>query len=90
MRTGMASLALAVGLRAVFGAFEPTWAAKLLASVFIGIAIVIFWSARNQARKTHNRLSANDTELKSNQSFTILAALLTFGALGTGAVLWAL
>ncbi|MEH6645142.1 MAG: hypothetical protein V7730_05485 [Sulfitobacter sp.] len=28
MRTGMAAVAVAIGLRAVFGAFEPTWLAK--------------------------------------------------------------
>lgn len=32
----------AIGMKAVFGAFEPTWAAKAVASIFIAIAILIF------------------------------------------------
>ena len=49
MRTGMASVALALGLRAVFGSFEPTWVPKAVASGFILTAIMIFWAARQSA-----------------------------------------
>ena len=45
MRTGMASVALALGLRALFGPFEPTWLPKLVASIFIGTGIMIFYLA---------------------------------------------
>ena len=35
MRTGMAAIGVAIGLKAVFGAFEPTWMAKAVASIFL-------------------------------------------------------
>jgi putative membrane protein len=43
MRTGMASLAIAIGLQAVFGVTEPTWIAKSVASIFVILSIVVFW-----------------------------------------------
>ena len=44
MRTGMACVAVAIGLRAVFGEFEPTWVAKAVASVFIIAALYVYLS----------------------------------------------
>lgn len=90
MRTGLASVAVAIGLRAVFGPFEPTWAAKAVASLFVIAAIVIYWSARHTAVRAHERLSAQDAEPVSGRGFTRLAAVLTVATLGVGIVLWLL
>lgn len=90
MRTGMASLALALGMRAVFGGMDPTWIAKAVATVFVVIAIMIFWAARNQACATLNRLNAHRSEPVDENSFTVLSSVLTLGAVLVGGVLWAL
>ena len=90
MGTGLGAIGVAIGMKAVFGAFEPTWAAKAIASIFIAAAVVVFWSARRQACKTRERLRDNDVEPVSTLSFTILASIMTIGALGTGAILWSL
>lgn len=45
MGTGRYAIGVAIGLEAVFGAFEPTWAAKSVASLFLLIAIYFFWWA---------------------------------------------
>lgn len=42
MGTGLGAIGVAIGMKAVLGAFEPTWAAKAVASIFIAIAILIF------------------------------------------------
>jgi putative membrane protein len=42
MGTGLGAIGVAIGMKAVFGAFEPTWAAKAVASIFIAIASLIF------------------------------------------------
>ncbi|MDC0011761.1 DUF202 domain-containing protein [Octadecabacter sp.] len=42
MGTGLGAIGVAIGVKAVFGAFEPTWAAKAVASIFIAIDILIF------------------------------------------------
>ncbi|MEJ6390386.1 YidH family protein [Gymnodinialimonas ulvae] len=90
MGTGMASVGVAIGLKAVFGAFEPTWAAKVVASVFLGAAIVVFWSARRQALKTFARLKETDAEAQPSRSYTVLALVLTLATVLTGAILWSL
>lgn len=90
MGTGLGAIGVAIGMKAVFGAFEPTWAAKSVASIFIFVAIVIFYQAQAQARKTLDRLRETDFEAKSGKSFTFLAILMSIAALGTGAILWSL
>lgn len=88
MRTGMASVALALGLRALFRPFDPAWMPKLVAEVFIVIAILIFWAARQNAAKTQARMSEHETESQSVRRMTLLASLLTLGAALTGVILW--
>ena len=88
MRTGMASVALALGLRALFGPFEPDWVPKLVSSGFIVIAILIFWAARQNACATSQRMQEHATESQSTFRMTLVAALLSFGAAATGLILW--
>ena len=90
MGTGLGAVGIAIGLKAVFGAFEPTWVAKLVASLFLGVAILIYWSAQRQACKTLARLSEHDAEAQTGKSFTRLAGVMTAATLATGAVLWSL
>ena len=90
MGTGLGAIGVAIGLKAVFGAFEPTWAAKAVASLFLLAAIAMFWSARHKACKTLSRLRESDVEATPTRSYTMLAALMTFAALATGAILWSL
>ncbi|MBU2994229.1 DUF202 domain-containing protein [Octadecabacter sp. 1_MG-2023] len=90
MGTGLGAIGVAIGMKAVFGAFEPTWAAKAVASIFLLVAVLIFWAARRNACKTLSRLQENDFEATSSTTFTILAAIMTLAAIGTGAILWSL
>ena len=90
MGTGMGAVGVAIGLKAVFGAFEPTWAAKLVATIFIVAAIFIFWSARKQACATFARLQEREVEATPARNYTMLASILTFAAVATGIILWSL
>lgn len=90
MGTGLGAVGVAIGLKAVFGAFEPTWAAKMVASLFLLIAILIYWSASTQARKTLMRLKEKDAEPMPVRNFTLLATVMTIATLATGAILWSL
>lgn len=90
MRTGMAALAVAIGLKAVFGEFDPTWMAKAVATIFILGALLIFTASAHEARKAQARISSHDAEAQSARRMLILALLLSFGGLATGAILWLL
>ncbi len=90
MGTGLGAVGVAIGLKAVFGAFDPTWVAKLVASLFLVTAIVIFWSACRSARATLDRLQDTDANPQPVKNFTRLATIMTAATLGTGIILWLL
>ncbi|MGC3938878.1 YidH family protein [Roseobacter sp. EG26] len=88
MRTGMACVALAIGLKAVFAPFEPTWIPKTVASAFILTAVFIFWAARRQACATLARLNENTAQAQPVRYITTLSVILSIASLMTGAILW--
>ncbi|KIT14628.1 YidH family protein [Jannaschia aquimarina] len=90
MRTGMAAVALALGLRAVFRQAEPDWLPRAVALVFIAIAIGIFWAARSQACKAQRRLDTHDANAQPPKIFTVLSIVFSFAAVAVGYVLWTL
>jgi putative membrane protein len=90
MRTGMAALAVAIGLKAVFGPFEPTWAAKLVASIFIAAAIYIFWAAHDAATKTLQRLNDHHAHAQPNGRMKVISIIFSIASVGIGAILWML
>ena len=90
MGTGLGAIGVAIGLKAVFGAFEPTWAAKAVATLFLITAVAIFWSAQRQACKTFARLRASDVSATPTRSFTLIAAVMSLAAFATGLILWSL
>ena len=90
MRTGMACIGVALGLRAVFRSTDYPWLAKGVAEIFVACAILIFWSAVRKSRETQLRMQDHDVEAQPAYRMTILASLLTFGAVATGIVLWLL
>ena len=85
--TGLGAIGVVIGLKAVFGAFKPTWAAKLVATIFLGVAVAIFWSARNQACQTFACLSERDVEATSSRNYTRLATIMTVAAVATAVIL---
>lgn len=88
MRTGMACLGVALGLKAIFGGFSPTWVPKLVANVFVVLAVFIFWAARNKSCQTAKRMNEHSTNPQPSGNMTLIAIVLTAGAIGTGALLW--
>ncbi|MBA97576.1 MAG: DUF202 domain-containing protein [Sulfitobacter sp.] len=90
MRTGMASLAVAIGLKAVFGDFHPTWAAKGVASIFVVAAVYIFWAAHDAASQTLERLTDHHANAQPNARMKTLAVIFSFASVAVGGILWML
>jgi putative membrane protein len=90
IRTGLASVAVALGLHALFGAFEPTWIPKLLASLCILTAVMIFVSAWRGTVRTQKRMHGHETSRPGNGALLAITAVLCAVSLGTGVVLWLL
>lgn len=90
MRTGMACIGLALGMKAVFKDTDYPLLAKGVAELFVVIAIAIFWSAVVKSRQAQRRMEDHDVEAQSYKKMTVLAVLLTLGAAATGVTLWLL
>ncbi|SFR39627.1 YidH family protein [Litoreibacter janthinus] len=90
MRTGMACIALALGLKAVFQDTQYPMIAKAVSEIFILVGIIIFWAAVTKSRKTRARMSEHDVAAQSNNQMLVLASILTIAAIATGVILWLL
>ncbi|RVV97463.1 DUF202 domain-containing protein [Mesobaculum littorinae] len=89
MRTGMGAIAIAVGLRAIFGQTAMGYApARIAATFFCLVAIYIFWAARQKACATVGRLRAHQARPLPTRSVTIISTALSVGAAGTAGLLW--
>ena len=90
MRTGMGAVAVALGLKAVFSEADPAWLPKAVSSLFIAIAVGLFWAAAISATKAQRRLHTHDAEAQPSRLFTVTAVAFSIAATAVGAILWTL
>ena len=90
IRTGLATAAVAIGMQAVFGPFQPTWIPKAVATVFLLAAQLIFLFAWLANRNSHRRLSSHTARPQPSGRIAVLVLLLSAGTVGIGMVLWLL
>ena len=88
MRTGMAAVALALGLRALFGEFQPEWVPKLAASLLILVALFIFFAAWRSTCRTLDRLTDHAAHGQTSHRIGAIAGLMALSAAVTGVILW--
>ncbi|WP_324260424.1 DUF202 domain-containing protein [Altererythrobacter sp. H2] len=62
VRTGMAAVGIGLGFNALFQALSPAWAAKLIATIFLLIAVWIFISSERRACRAISRLEPHKVE----------------------------
>ncbi|MFN7025346.1 MAG: YidH family protein, partial [Pseudorhizobium sp.] len=89
-RTGMASLGVALGFQALFRASDPTWPVKVGASIFVLIAIAIFWMALISARTVLKRLDPHVVSVPRWRRLLVVTLAATAGALSVLVALWLL
>lgn len=89
MRTGLAALAVAIGLHAVFDV-RPEWVPKAAASIFIVAAVLIFVTSAQRSYRAQKRISSHDSSAQPASRMTALALLLSAGSLAVAGVLWVL
>lgn len=88
MRTGMASLGIAIAMQAIFGEVEPLWLPKAGATLFIAVALLIFYAGWKNAKAMVARLDAHTAEPVSRSHLSIVAGIMALGSAAAGAVLW--
>lgn len=88
VRTGFAGIGIGLAFNALFTRIQPEWLPKLIASIFLLVAILIFIAAEHRARTVMRRLHAHQVrpiKVTSLRLITIAAVAATLGLL---AVIW--
>ncbi|MEM5515557.1 DUF202 domain-containing protein [Henriciella sp. AS95] len=88
MRTGLASAGLGLGFQAIFRVVEPTWLAKSGATIFLVIALVVFWLAQKKACSLADRMDSHAAKPMGHQNFRTISLLFGSGTLALGTILW--
>lgn len=90
MRTGLASVGMGLAFNAIFRATEPTWLAKAVATIFVGLGIFIFWSAWRHSCQVRKRLESHAAEPLESSRLGLITGVFMFGSAALGVVLWIL
>lgn len=90
MRTAFAAIGIGLAFKALFGAFEPPWLAKAIATVFILAGGWLAVTAQRRACRTLERLDAHRLDTISPPNFRVLAYGVAAGSLILTAGLWIL
>ena len=90
IRTAFAAIGIGVAFRALFGAFDPPWLARAIATVFIAAGGLLAWSAQRRACRTLEQLHPHAMERPSSPNFRLLSYSVVIGAVVLIAGLWIL
>jgi putative membrane protein len=90
MRTGLASVGIGLGFNALFGKLEPAWVPRAIATIFICMGVVIFWTAQAHSCAVNERLSAHQAEPVKGMKIRIVAAMFSLGGIALVAAIWML
>ena len=88
VRTGMASVGIALGFTALFQALEPVWVPKAIASIFLLIAIFVFASAQRRACGILNRLRSHTVVTRKPVRIRLLTSAPIAAAIALDAAIW--
>lgn len=88
MRTGYAAIAVALGFHALFNQLRPDWLPRLIATVFFGLAIVIFIGAERRHCAVLGRLSEHRVRTAGSWNLRLISWLSALAALALAIVVW--
>jgi putative membrane protein len=89
MSTSFGAIGVGLGFRALFGAIEPWWLPRLIASTFMVLAIVIVVSAERRACRALGRISAHSVKPPSSPGLRASAYGIATGAFLLLVAIWA-
>ncbi len=89
-RTALASIGVGLGFQALFKQTEPTWVARVIASIFVALGIYLIWKAESRARELIGRLEQHRIKTTAKRSFRIMAVAVTAGAVLLLVAVWLL
>lgn len=81
-------LGLAIGLQGVFKAVEPTWIAKIVATLFVIVAIFVALASFRNSKKMLDRLNSHSAEPASSRGLLLVSSICATGSIGVLAIIW--
>ncbi|NNE57456.1 MAG: DUF202 domain-containing protein [Hellea sp.] len=90
MRTGLATMGIALGFNALFGRLQPEWVPRAIATGFLLVAILIFISGYQRASKVFNRLNTHSVERISRRGIFAVMITMVIGAVALIGAVWIL
>jgi len=90
LRTAFAAIGIGLGFKALFGAFDPPWLARAIATVFILAGGWLAIAAQRRACATLERLNSHKLEKTPAPNFRVLAWCVAAGSIILVAGLWIL
>lgn len=90
IRTAFAAIGIGLAFRAVFGAFDPPWLARAIATMFVLAGAWLAIAAQRRARATLDRLSSHEMKAASAPNFMALGYGVAAGAILLVAGFWLL
>jgi putative membrane protein len=90
LRTGFASVGIALAFNALFVQLEPPWVPKAIATSFLGIAIIIFVAAERRACAVLSRMHAHRVQTLKISTIRLTTILTVTATLALVAAIWLL
>ncbi len=90
MRTAFAAIGIGLGFKALFGAFDPPWLAKAIATMFIAFGAIFAIGAEQRACRAFARLHAHKVDTPDTPKIRWIAWSVAAGAAVLIVGLWVL
>lgn len=90
MRTGFAAIGIGLAFNALFTRIRPEWVPKLIATVFLLIAVMIFLAAERRACTVLHRLHAHEVATIKVTHIRVITVAAVLATLSLVAVIWLL
>ena len=90
LRTGFGGIGIGLAFNALFTRVRPEWVPKLIASVFLAIAILIFINAERRACTVLHRLHTHQVRTIKITNIRIITIVSVVATIALLAVIWLL
>ena len=88
LRTGLAVLVVALGLKALFADFQPKWLPRTVSAAMCGVAVLIVAGACTRTVTAIRRLNDHAVEPQGVVRVIVVAVLVSAAATAIGVMLW--
>lgn len=87
-RTGFASAAIGLGFNALFVQMNPWWVPRAIATIFFGLAILIFFAAERRSCAVLKRLNTHQVVPVENRWLRTLSILASVAIAALTLAMW--